>query len=801
MADHILYQHVGKVEEFKQIDNGIQLKLSNGFAHLIIYNATTIRVVITKEKELPTHSYAVIAQPGSITFNVNNSDEHIQISTDELIVQINKNPFSVQLLTNENVVINEDDSSLSISWLGNEVTTYKKLQPKERFIGLGGKIGPIDKFGMAFTNWNTDAFNYTHQTDPLYSTIPFYIGINGQQYYGIFMDNTYKSRFNFGAANNRFASFTAEGGAMDYYFIYGNEVKNIVQLYSQLTGKMELPPLWSLGLQQCRYSYYPDSTLLNIAQTYRNKKIPCDVIYYDIHYMDAYKVFTWHPEYFPDVKTLNNKLDEINFKKVVIVDPGIKLEEGYEPYEDGLKNDVFVKYPDGINYEGEVWPGWCHFPDFTNPKVRDWWAKYFKQLKEDGIDAIWNDMNEPATWGKALPDNLIFNFEGEQVTHKAAHNVYGSQMVSATKQGLKEASPNERPFVLTRAAYAGVQRYSAKWTGDNTANDEHLLLSSRMIANLGLCGVAFSGSDIGGFAGKTSPNLFARWMQLGSFAPFCRLHKMVNELPNEPWSYGETVEAIATNFIKLRYRLLPYLYSYFYETAQTGIPIARSLMMENPQDEKVYESDYENQFLFGDNLMICPVKSDATLAKVYLPKGNWYNFYTDQFYEGEQEIIVEAPIEIIPIFAKAGGIVTEQSVVQFWNDATDSILRLHVYKSDWQSKFIYYEDDGISYEYNENVFCKRTISFDENKLIVSEQEGSYNSKFKKLKIYLHGFDLAKVSPAGGGMQKGVEPYRFIEPVPVFDPLHKEQAFKYEIKKLTYVELDFVRTEIELSFFN
>jgi len=789
MTNHISYQHCGKIKELKKTKNGVQLNLSNGFAHLIIYSQTIVRVILTKTHEIPKHSYAVVAQPDAVSFTINDGKNEIQINTGKLKININKEPFSIQFLNEEENIINEDDPKLSISWLGNEITSYKKLQPSERFVGLGEKIGPLDKFGMALTNWNTDAFNYTHETDPLYATIPFYIGINNLQYYGIFMDNTYKSHFNFGAANNRFASFTAEGGAMDYYFIYGYEIKDIVKQYSHLTGKMELPPMWSLGLQQCRYSYYPDSSLLNIAQTYRDKQIPCDVIYYDIHYMDAYKVFTWHKEYFPDVKKLNEKLGEINFKKIVIVDPGIKIEKGYEPYEDGLKNDVFVKYPDGTNYEGEVWPGWCHFPDFTSPKVRNWWAKYFKQLKEYGIDAIWNDMNEPAAWGKAVPDLLQFSYEGEQVTHKAAHNVYGSQMARATKKGLKDANPNERPFVLTRAAYAGIQKYSAKWTGDNTANDEHLLLSSRMIASLGLCGVPFSGSDIGGFAGKTSPNLFARWMQLGSFAPFCRLHKMINELPNEPWSYGETVEAIAINFIKLRYRLLPYLYSYFYEASQSGIPVIRSLVLSHPQDEKIYESDYENQFLFGDSILVCPIVADATLAKIYLPKGDWYNFYTDEFYKGAQEIIVESPLEIIPIFVKAGGIVTEQSVVQFWNDATDGILKLHIYKGDSYSEFVYYEDDGISYDYTENTFCKKSITLSKNKLTVSAQTGSYTSKFSKLRIYLHGFDTAK----------NTESYRFIEPVPVFDPLHKERPFEYEIKKLAFVEIDFDKGDIELEF--
>ncbi|RYY35130.1 MAG: DUF4968 domain-containing protein, partial [Sphingobacteriaceae bacterium] len=354
---------------------GQQVKITtkNAYALISVYTPSVIRVRIDKKELGKDFSYAIIAKPQQTKTSITQTDSEIQVVTDSLRLTISKKPFAVSFFTLDGKVINQDETGLTTSWVNDAVATYKKMQDGERFVGLGEKTGPLDRRGNGYTNWNSDVFGYSTGADPLYATIPFYIGIHHDLNYGIFMDNTWQSDFNFGASNNRFSSFGARGGEMDYYFIYHKNVADIITSYTALTGRMQLPPLWSLGYQQNRYSYYPDTEVYRIAQTLREKKIPADGITLDIHYMDKYKVFTWDKTRFPDPVKMNSRLKEMGFKTTLIVDPGIKVEPGYGVYERGLKDDIFIKYNDNTNYTGEVWPGWCNFPDFTSAKGRNWW--------------------------------------------------------------------------------------------------------------------------------------------------------------------------------------------------------------------------------------------------------------------------------------------------------------------------------------------------------------------------------------------------------------------------------------------
>src|SRR6478735_5792071 len=300
-------QRLGKIQSVKTGENQISADTSLGKFKVTVYNPHVIRVAITRDDALEDFSYSVVASPESTKVNVQNSDDHLTIQTSALQLIIEKNPARFSFQTLEGKVINEDDV-LGTSWIGEQVTQYKRLQDGERFLGLGEKTGNLDRRGHGYQNWNTDAYAYHAGTDPLYSSIPFYIGIHHHLCYGIFLDNSHKSFFNFGASNNRFSSFSADAGEMNYYFIYGNSVQEIIQHYTWLTGRMELPPQWSIGYQQCRYSYYPDKEVLTLAQTFRDKDIPSDVIVFDIHYMEKYKIFTWSEKDFPDPKGLLDQL-------------------------------------------------------------------------------------------------------------------------------------------------------------------------------------------------------------------------------------------------------------------------------------------------------------------------------------------------------------------------------------------------------------------------------------------------------------------------------------------------------------
>jgi len=768
-----LFKDLGTFKEFISSADGGEIKASNGKVKISCYSPTTIRIQITRQESYSNFSYAVIGASQKDICKSTNANDRIEIKTDSCTLVITKSPIRFTLLDKKGNILNEDEPAFGTGWIGEEVTTYKKMQEGERFIGLGEKTGNLDRRGEGFTNWNTDFFAYPSNGDPIYATIPFYIGTHHQVVYGLFMDNTFKSHFNFGASNNRFSSFTAEDGEMNYYLFANTTVEGILKSYTDLTGRMEMPSLWSIGFQQCRYSYYPETEVLTLAKTFRDKKIPADVIYFDIHYMDQYKIFTWNNERFPAPKRMLDQLEGMGFKNVVIVDPGIKVENGYKAYEEGKSKDLFIKYPDGTNYTGQVWPGWCHFPDFTKDVTRKWWGQSFSGYINDGIDGFWNDMNEPATWGQRFPDLVQADFDGRKASHREWHNVYGMQMARSTFEGSKSLLNGKRPFILTRAAYAGIQRYSAIWTGDNRPDDDHMMAGVRLVNSLGLSGVANAGYDVGGFAGEASKELFCRWMQIGSFCPFFRSHKMIDAKDSEPWSYGEKVEEIVRNYISLRYQLMPYLYSNFYTATQTGMPVARSLAINYTYDALVYDWKYQNQYMFGDALMIAPVVSYKEINKVYLPEGNWYNFFTEQPYNGKQEIMVETPMESLPVYVKGGSVITMQKTVQHASEKPGDTLFVHVYKGTKGSNTVYYEDAGDGYSYEKGHYFKRAISYNaENNTITFEKaEGNAASKFKSVKFYFHGFSAGSTFTADNKQSAASESEIAMMPgVSKFDPI-------------------------------
>ncbi|WP_158797095.1 glycoside hydrolase family 31 protein [Pedobacter sp. L105] len=732
---------------------------------ITVYSPSIVRVRLDKKALGRDFSYAVIAKPVETKVVVTQNDQEITITTDSLKAEITKKPYSITFFTPDGKIISQDEKGLTTSWVSEDVTTYKKMQEGERFVGLGEKTGNLDRKGSGYTNWNTDSYGYSASADPIYSTIPFYIGIHHHLNYGIFLDNTYQSDFNFGASNDRFSSFGAQGGEMNYYFIYHKRLADIITSYTALTGRMHMPPLWSLGYQQNRYTYYPDTEVLRIAQTLREKKIPADGITLDIHYMDQYKLFTWDKTRFPDPLAMNKKLSDMGFTTTVIVDPGIKVEKGYEAYESGLKENIFIKYPDSVNYSGQVWPGWVNFPDFTSEKGRAWWRNKVKFFADNGVSGIWNDMNEIATWGNKMPSNVLFNYDGAIASHLQAHNIYGMQMARSSYEGARE-SMNKRPFILTRAGYAGLQRYTAIWTGDNRPEEEHMLLGVRLINSLGLSGMPFAGMDIGGFIGTPSNSLFARWIEIGAFNPYFRNHAAVNTQSSEPWTHGEEVTEISRNYISLRYKLMPYLYSTFFEATQSGMPVMRSLAIDYTFDPKIYDTQFQNQYLFGKAFLVLPFESTKEYANAYFPKGLWYDLYTDEQQQGGMEKILRVSMNKLPVYVKESSIVPMQSLVQSTQIQPTDTLMINIYKGNISNSFVYYEDDGKSYNYEKGDSYKRTISYDPVKRSITfeKAEGTFTSKFNHLKLVFHGF--AK----GDKLNKtNDETLSFLSAISKFDP--------------------------------
>jgi len=491
-------------------------------------------------------------------------------------------------------------------------------------------------------------------------SIPFFVGLNGSRAYGIYFDNTYRSFFDFGCAREDSYLFGSTGGELRYYFFYGPDIKKIIENYTDITGKPFMPPMWALGHQISRYSYYPQERVLEIARELRARQIPCDTIYLDIDYHEGFKPFTWDEENFPAPDDLVKELGRMGFEIVPIVDPALSSDDNYEPYKKASDRDMLLKRRKRVYYD-MMWPGICAWPDFTRPEVREWWGEMYKIYTEIGIKGIWNDMNEPSVFNeeKTMKDDVKFS---DGFSHLKNHNIYAMLEVMSTYEGLKKLGVSE-PFVLSRAGYAGIQRYAALWTGDNTSSWEHLALQIPMFLNMGLSGLSFTGSDIGGFIGTPSPELLVRWYEANTLVPFFRNHTAKGTYDQEPWVYGSYYESIIKKYIEMRYELIPYLYSLAYESHKKGYPILRPLFFEFQEDEETYT--IEDEFMVGPSILVAPVlEKGARERDVYLPEGTWWDYYTDEMYDGKQRISYCAPLDRLPLFVRDGAILPKQSVVQ-----------------------------------------------------------------------------------------------------------------------------------------
>jgi len=792
------YKSMGAVIFWKETSTGFLGKTEFGNFQVTVFQSGVIRIQASPFDNFDPNSFSVISNPEKTDFSLREVAGNIELKTSKVKLSLDLKKFNFSFFDAQDKLINADDS-LGTSWIGTETTCYKKVQKDEKFIGLGEKTGNLNRFGNAYVNWNTDYFAYGIGDDPLYMSIPFYLGIHDNGAYGIYFDNTHKSIFNFGASTKRFMYFGAEDGDMDYYFIHEPSVAEIISSYTYLTGRMKMPPKWALGYQQCRYSYYPDKEVETLASTFRDKKIPGDVIYLDIHHMEKYKVFTFDGESFPDPKSMISRLKKLGFRVVVILDPGIKKENGYLPYEEGKENGLFVKYPDGEDYIAQVWPGWCGFPDFTKEKTRSWWAEKMEFYTEAGVDGFWTDMNEPASWGQFTPNLIEFDMDGNTSSHRKSRNVYGMQMARATQEGAIHQNPKERPFVLTRSGFAGIQRFAAAWTGDNQASEEHMLAGIRLVNSLGLSGVSFAGYDVGGFAGEATKSLFARWMSIGAFAPFYRAHSMINSNDAEPWAFGEEVEEISRNYINLRYQLIPTIYSKFYESSQNGLPISASLAISDGQDPTIYHSLFQNEYIFCDTFLVAPVESTKEITKVYLPQGSWYYLFSDQKHQGKQIIYQDSPLNYLPVYVKAGSIFTMQSAVFHTGEKHDSCLRIHVYAGE-DGHFVHYEDAGNGWDYQKGEYHKRNLSynFKKQEFLIHESSGEYKSNFSKIKIFFHGFSTSEILVNGSIKKLRFEDFSFLDKLTEFDPLPESEHPFFKVESLRYLELDYTSDQLVIS---
>ena len=600
------------------------------------------------------------------------------------------------------------------------------LPPLSHVYGLGEKTGTLDKRGKTWVMWNTDEPTHSPNTDPLYQSIPVAYLFTPQGTTTIFVDSTSAIYIDAGESDpTRFQIEVGEKNC-DLYLRHDHSLPEAVEAYTGLTGRMPLPPEWALGFQQCRYSYFPDTRVVEVAQEFRRRKIPSDVMYLDIHYMDGYRVFTWEKKRFPDPRQLTTRLRELGFHLTTIVDPGVKTDSEYAVFTDGQRKDVFLREPTDGAYVGAVWPGDAAFPDFSNEATRRWWADWHHTLFDVGVDGIWNDMNEPADFtgsgvvrpSYTVPDRVIGANDGHPASMARLHNAFASGMNAATRKAFTTHRPDERGFVLTRAGYAGIQRYAAVWTGDNHSWWEHIALMIPMLTNIGLSGVAFTGGDVGGFQVNAGGELYARWVAAACLAPFFRAHSALDTIDHEPWSFGEEVTLVARRYIGLRYQLLPYLYTLFEEATRNGAPVMRPLVWEFPRDPRVLNR--ADSFMVGSSLLVAPVMVAGVQERaVYLPAGVWYDFWSGEVITsgdpahpeaGGMTVAVDAPLDRLPIFVRGGSIIPFEGVRQHTAEPGDGVLRLLVAPdSEGSASGGVYADGGEGFGYQEGLYWRASV--------------------------------------------------------------------------------------------
>lgn len=699
-------------------------------------------------------SYAIDPKfkPGSPEIEFAEKSDHFRITTKRVICRVRKENLVVKMLDKSGTIIVEDERGFhwedNTEYGGEIVKISKQLKAKEFFYGLGDKSNKLNLRNSRYQIWGTDSYGFGKTTDPLYKNIPFYCGIHDGIGYGIFFDNSFRSHFDFGKERANVTSFWADGGEMNYYFIYGPELLSVAEQFTDLTGRPELPPLWALGYHQCKWSYYPESKVYEIANGFRERQIPCDAIYLDIDYMDGFRCFTWDYEKFPNPKKMVENLKKDGFRTVVMIDPGIKADHNYWVCKDGLEKEVFCVRGDGPLLVAPVWPGDCYFPDFTNPKVRDWWADLYKELiAEIGVAGVWNDMNEPAVFmednftqsEKTFNNDVRHDYDGHPGSHRKAHNVYGMQMTRATYHGIKKYAPDHRPFVLTRSSFAGSQRYTSGWTGDNVASWEHLWMANIQCQSMNVSGMSFIGSDIGGFINSPDGELYLRWLQMAIFHPFFRTHSSGDHGDQEPWSFGEKYTEMCKRAIEFRYRILPYIYTTFRQYVVKGTPMLRPLAFLDQHDNDTLHRMEE--FGLGDLMLICPISQPRVDGRwMYLPNGVWYNFWTDQPMNSRMEFWAETAIDEIPVYIKAGAVLPMFPLQQYVDEIKNPPITLNVYFINGMQESQLYSDAGEGYEYQNGQYLLRNfkVTGSENMLFIEQKmEGHYKNVQKQFEILLH----------------------------------------------------------------
>jgi alpha-glucosidase len=651
--------------------------------------ALRLRYLPRGEATTPSRSWAVVDATPAQGVTAGATAAGLALCADGLTVRVEADTCRVQVVDREGRTLLDDGAAAGWSRDPDGAVRVERATPlSERFYGFGERNGPLERRGTRAVFYNTDAYDTRYggvapAADPLYASIPVYVGVREGAAYGVFTDNPRRLEMSAASRDPARIEVAAAGGAIDQYVFAGPRMADVLRRYTRLTGRAPIPPRWALGYHQCRWGYRDAAALERIAGEFRARRIPVDAVWLDIQHMEGFRTFTWDARAFPDPAAMTARLAADDVHTIVIADPGLKVDDAWDVYRDALANNHLLRSRDGSVYTGTVWPGRSAFPDFTRAATRTWWGDRVAGLARAGVAGVWLDVNEPTvfpeTGGGSVPDDTPVDGDGQPTTMAEAHNVYALEEARATREGLLRANPSKRPFVLTRAGYAGIQRYAAMWTGDAPSAWPTLRQQLPTLLNLGLSGVPFVGSDVGGYSGRASSELFARWMQLGAVSPFFRGHVTQGVPDQEPWAFGPEVEDISRAQIQERMRRMPYFESLFAEASDTGAPVLRPLAYEFPDDPAAATVD--DEAMLGAWILVAPVLTEgATARRVHLPPGRWFEIDSGAVWEGPADVEVSVTLAAVPTFVREGAIIPRGPLQQHAAPWTASApLELDVY--------------------------------------------------------------------------------------------------------------------------
>jgi alpha-glucosidase len=766
-GNYVLFERVDAVTV---TDHGVLADLHGERLRVDLVREDVVRFKMSRGgvfDETPTYAVCVDPLAEPVPFTVERGENEVRLRTSAMVVTVGLDPFRIDVHRPDGSPVVETAADAegrywAYATLNDAFTLRRRCRREDSVYGLGEKSGHLNRRGRDFTLWNNDVLDpaaarewteglppddpradrTSTEFDPFYVSIPFFYhqGYPAGAMAGSFVDNGYQADYEFSHDEEYRIHF--RGGQYTEYVFAGPSMPEILRHYTWLTGRMSPPPLWSLGYHQCRWFDYTQDDVERLADRHRDEDIPCDALWLDIDYMDGYRVFTWDTDAFPDAPGMLKRLADKGFRVITIIDPGVKHEPGYWVFDQARERDVLCRTEGGDIYIGQVWPGNTAFPDFATEEARSWWGELNAAHVQSGLAGIWNDMNEPATGGI---DPRAMRFGRGEYSHERFHNQYALLMATGTVDGLRDAMPDLRTFVLSRAGSPGIQRYAANWMGDNLSRWDHLWLSVPMASGFGISGQPFVGADIGGFFGHSNGELFLRWMQYGALTPFCRNHSAIGNVDQYAWAWGDAIRDLAREAVRLRYRLLPYLYATFLRASETGAPVQRPLVFDHQDDLTVRDND--DAYLLGPDLLVAPVfDAGVTARQVYLPEGTWFDWHTGQRYAGRRYVQAETPMERIPTYARGG------AVIPMWPQAPASTaghhptaveLHLFVPEADGSYESLMQEDDGLTFAALDGGCVRTTFRVRRNGdlvEVVAEVEGDGYPEFAREELHLvvHG---------------------------------------------------------------